>query len=138
MPLWQRGRPLVSTLARVVQLTGATDLRNLEAQGELSLEDLLVSASDAVLDRAAADGVEGLPPELFERAVAFQFLGLLAAQGYLAGDDGTEGATQRFLALSDRYYAHVHARREHDQAGQVRRLGVPRVRNLPSPFSSRP
>ena len=56
MSAFQRGVALVPSLARMVQLTGAQDLRNLEASGELRLEDLLVTASDGIFDRLVADG----------------------------------------------------------------------------------
>ena len=55
---FQRGHALVPSVVRVVQLTGAQDLKNLEASGELNLADLLVTASDAIFDRLVADGLD--------------------------------------------------------------------------------
>ena len=78
---FRRDVPLVATVERVVQLTGRTDLRNLEASGELNLEDLLRSASATVHDKLQARGVrpeEVTNPEVYENAVAWQFLGVLA------------------------------------------------------------
>ncbi len=129
--MWQRGTALVPDVARVAQLTGATDLSNLESTGELRLADLLVSASDAIYDRLLVEGVvpHAADPRRFERAVAFQFLGLLAAQGHVFGEGETsEIATLRFLELSERYYDQV--RDQRDDAGSLRRVGVPQVRNV--------
>jgi len=117
--MWQRGIPLVKTLQRVMQLTAATELHVLEIPGELDLEDVLVSASDAVLDRVWAedDALEGIDPLLYERAVAFQFLALLAAQNYLTSGDSSEIALERYLRLSDRYYESVRQRRPKNARG---------------------
>ena len=131
--MWPRGTALVPSLQRVAALTGAVHLENLEADGQLRLSDLLVSASDAILDRAWAEGdvLEGVDPKLFERAVAFQFLGLLAAQNYLTSGDSAETATERYFALSDRFYRQVRARRSDGEAGPVRRTGIPALGSLP-------
>lgn len=138
--MWPRGTALVPDLQRVAQLTGATHLHNLEASGQLRLADLLVSASDAILDRAWAEGdaVPGVDPSLFERAVAFQFLGLLAAQNYLRSGDSAEVAMQRYFGLSDRYYTQVRVRRQDGEAGPVRRGQEPRHRFTPGLFRTPP
>ena len=57
---FQRGHALVPSVVRVVQLTGAQDLRNLEATGELNLTDLLVTASDAIFVYAGATATAGV------------------------------------------------------------------------------
>lgn len=127
--MWQRGLALVSTTQRVVHLTGATDLRNLEASGELQIPELLVTASDAIYDRLRADGAEpsAMPHSaVYERAVAFQCLGLLASHGHLGG----EAASDRFFALSDRYFNDVRTGRHISPHSTV---GVPRVRNVGGP-----
>lgn len=103
--MWQRGIALVPDLARVAQLTGATGVSKFA--GEPRLTDLLVSASDAIYERLLVEGVvpHAADPPRFERAVAFQFLGLLAARGHGFGEgEAGEVATLRFLGLSERYY----------------------------------
>lgn len=111
--LFRRGEALVPTLARVVQLTGAQNLKNLEATGELRLTDLLVTASDGVFDRLVTDGVDPptlTNPEVYERAVAYTFLGALAAQQYLNGREDAATVSQRNFALADRFYDQVRPR----------------------------
>lgn len=110
---FRRGVPLVPTVARLVQLTGAQDLKNLEASGELKLADLLVTASDAVFDRLLADGIDPatlVAPEVYERAVAFMFLGILAAQSYLDGEEEAAAVARRHFELADRFYDQVKPR----------------------------
>jgi len=138
--MWPRGTALVPTLERVAQLTGATHLRNLEASGGLQLSDLLVTASDAILDRAWAEGdaAPGVDPSLYERSVAFQFLGLLSAQNYLRSGDSAEVAMQRYFGLSDRYYAQVRVRRQDGGVGPVRRGQTPRIYHPSGPFRIQP
>lgn len=131
---FRRGVALVRSVARVVQLTGALDLRNLEASGELRLDELLVSASDAVYDRLVVDGhdPERLDnPEVYERAVAFQLLGLLAAQGHLDGAEEAAVVSQRQLALADRFYEQVRPRASGRDVPRTAGEAVPVVRNVP-------
>ncbi len=130
--IFRRGVPLVPTLARVVQLTGAQDLRNLEATGELKLEDLLHTASDGVFDRLVADGIDPTAltnAEVYERAVAFLFLGVLAAQSYLDGDEDAATVSQRQFALSDRFYEQVRPRLQGKPEPRSAGEGLPVVRN---------
>ena len=127
-----RGVALVASVARVVQLTGAQDLRNVE--GELRLEDLLVTSSDSIFDRLVADGLDPTflaNPEVYERAVAFQFLGLLAAQGYLHGQEDAQTVEQRHFALSDRFYEQVRPRLRGRDEPRAANEGLPVVRNVP-------
>ena len=129
---WRRGTPLVPTLVRAVQLTGAQDLRNLEATGELKLEDLLLTASDGVFDRLVADGLDPTAlsnPEVYERAVAFLFLGVLAAQSYLDGEEDAGTVAQRHFALSDRFYEQVRPRSQGKPDPRTAIEGLPVVRN---------
>lgn len=131
---FRRGVALVPSVRRVVELTSAMDLRNLEATGELRLEDLLVTASDAIFDRLVVDGIrpEALRnPEVYERAVAFQFLGLLAAQGYLGGQEDPETVSKRQLALSDRYYEQVRPQLTKGNEPRTATEGLPWVVNIP-------
>lgn len=130
----RRGAPLVPTVQRVVQLTGAQDLKNLEASGELKLEELLVTASDSVYDRLAADGVEPealLNPEVYERSVAYQFLAILAAQAYLDGQEDAASVAQRHFTLADRFYEQVKPRLKDKREPRTATEGVPTVLNLP-------
>jgi hypothetical protein len=132
--IFTRGVPLVPSVARIVQLTGAQDLRNLEASGELKLDDLLVTASDGVFDRLVADGLDPAlltNPEVYERAVAYTFLAVLAAQSYLDGQEDAATVSQRHFALADRFYEQVKPRLAGGQAPRTATEGVPVVRNPP-------
>lgn len=128
-----RGHALVASVARVVQLTGAQDLKNLEATGELDLDDLLVTASDAVFDRLVADGLDPralVNPEIYERAVAYQFLGILAAQSYLDAQEDAQSVADRQFALSDRYYKQVRPHLTGSDSPGTAVEGVPEVQNV--------
>ena len=130
---FRRGVALVPTVQRVVQLTGAQDLRNLEATGELKLVDLLVTASDGVFDRLTVDGIDPLAltnPEVYERTVAFSFLGILAAQSYLDGQEDAATVSQRHFALADRFYEQVRPRLSRGAEPRTAVEGVPVVRNV--------
>ncbi|HBP21955.1 MAG TPA: hypothetical protein DEA08_29740 [Planctomycetes bacterium] len=135
---FQRGHALVPSVVRVVQLTGAQDLKNLEATGELNLTDLLVTASDAIFDRLVADGLTPgalANPEVYERAVAFQFLGILAAQGYLDGQETAQSVAERQFELSDRYYEQVRPRVRGGDAPRTATEAMPEVMNVtPTPL----
>ena len=89
---FRRNWPLVPSVERVVQLTTRTDLKNLEASGELNLADVLVSASNAIHDALEKRGYAPeriTNPEIYERAVAWHFLAVLAESGAL-GDEQAE------------------------------------------------
>jgi len=131
MSSWQHGVALVKDLAHVMRLTAATELHVLEIPGELDLKDVLVSASDAILDRVIAEGaaLTDVNPRLYERAVAFQFLALLAAQNYLTAGNSSAEALRRYLDLSDRYYNEVHQRRSKSAPGALRRGSAPCIAN---------
>jgi len=138
MSSWQRGVALVKDLDHVMRLTSASHLSNLEANGTIDLSKVLVSASDAILDRVVAEGIapKDVNAVLYERAVAFQFLALLASQNYLrAGNSSTE-ALQRYLSLSDRYYHDVHQRRPKNAPGALRRGNPPCIANPSHPWRS--
>lgn len=88
-----RGTALVASVARVVQLTGVQGLPNLETDGELTVTDLLVTASDAIYDQLASEGVDPTDlanSEVYERAVAWHFLAILVINGYLPLPAGLE------------------------------------------------
>ena len=104
----RRGVPLVPTLARVVQLTGAQDLRNLEASCELKLDELLVTASDGVFDRLTVDGIDPAAltnPEVYERAVAFSFLGMVLWVYKWFKPDGRLTEEQIITGMVDLFFA---------------------------------
>ena len=127
---FRRDVPLVATVERVVQLTGRTDLRNLEASGELNLEDLLRSASATVHDKLQARGVrpeEVTNAEVYQNAVAWQFLGVLAES--TGGED-----PDALFARSDRYFEDVRPRLDEPRTAAE---GVPAVENATEPPFSR-
>lgn len=130
-----RGRSLVPTVARVVQLTGVQDLRNLEKPtGELKLEELLLTASDGIFDRLVADGVDPAlltNAEVYERAVAYSFLGVLAAQNYLDGREDAATVSQRHFALADRFYEQVKPRLAQGPEPRTAGEAIPVLRNPP-------
>ena len=75
-----RGTALVATIAAVVDLTGVQDLSNLEADSELTVANLLVSASDAIYDQIEASVIDPTTltnEEVYERAVASHAIALL-------------------------------------------------------------
>jgi len=132
--IFQRGIALVPTVRRVVQLTGIQDLRNIEATGELRLEELLVTTSDGVYDRLMADGIDPRSvtnAEVYERVVAYAFLGALAAQSYLDGQEDAATVAQRQFALADRFYEQVKPRLSDAREPRVASEGLPVVVNLP-------
>ena len=88
-----RGTALVATVARVTQLTGVQKLANLETGGELTLTDLLESASDAIYDQLVREGEspdDMTNAEVYESAVAWHFLARLVILGYIALPPGLE------------------------------------------------
>jgi hypothetical protein len=141
-----RGVALVANIAAVVALTGEQDLANLEADSELTVATLLVSASDAIFDQLQADDVD---PTLlsnqvvYERAVAWHFLAILVIRKYLPLPEGLEPPKNEIghadpYTWSDPFYSRVRplltTGDEPSRAGQV----VPRVGNLrPNPIINR-
>jgi len=127
--MFLRDVPLVSTVDQIVQLTGRTDLRNLEASGELDLEDLLLSSSKTIHDRLHAQGVSPeliKNPHVYENAVAWQFLGVLAESGALGDED-----PEALFARSDRYFNDV--RPDTGDAEAATAEGTPAVENVTAP-----
>lgn len=133
-----RGTALVTTKARVVQLTGKQNLDNLTTSLELSLPDLLVTASDAIFDQLESDGHE--PGDLenetaYERAVAWHFLALLVIGGYLECPAGlnppqNEKGQASAYAWSDPYYEKVRPRFASSDSPSTAPTGIPGVSNL--------
>lgn len=133
---FRRDVPLIPTVERVVQLTGRTDLRNLEASGELNLEDLLRSASNTIHDKLQAAGIrpaEITNPRVYENAVAWQFLGILAEAKALGEED-----PESLFGRSDKYFAEVRAQLSFGDEPRTATEGIPAVLNPTDiPFTSR-
>lgn len=134
----QRGTPLVANLAAAVKLAPALDLVQLEADNELDLDDLLLSASDAVYDQLVSDG--HTPEDLtnstsYESAVAWHFLARLVIAGHHplpAGLDPPRDSENRPspYGWSDAYYVRVKPRYATGvKQGRVQE-GVPGLTNL--------
>ena len=130
-----RGTALVATVADVAKLTGQAHLDNLNEDGELDLDDLLVTASDAIYDRLDADGRDPTAltnPEIYRRVVAWHFLALLAALGHFSGGEGERSQEfhDRFMALSDRYYEQFTRPRVGPDSPSRSDVGTPIVGNV--------
>lgn len=87
-----RSSALLTTAAQVVDLTGVTDLANLESDSEFSVEDTLLRAHEWVFDmveqRLGADAPALITNQTrLERAVAARFLTLLYANNHLGAGD---------------------------------------------------
>ncbi len=124
---FRRELPLVPTVERFVQLAGRADLRNLEASGELNLEDLLRSASATVYDKVKALGFQPediVNAEIYENAVAWQLLGVLAEAGYLGQEDA-----QAHFASSERFIHDVHPELAEGDEPRTTAEGIPAVQN---------
>lgn len=133
-----RGTALVATKARVVQLTGVQELAGLEASGELTLTDLLESASDAIYDQIEGDGIDPTAltnEEVYERAVAWHFLAVLVIVGYMQLPAGMEpprndqGQADPY-AWSNPHYQRVRPKLSTADAPHVASQSVPRVGNI--------
>lgn len=127
---FRRDVPLVPTLERFVQLVPLADLRNLEASGELSMEELLRSASATIYDKVRARGIPPervVNPEIYERAVAEQLLGVLAEAGYLGDLD----AEAHFVRAEE--YLEVRAELAEWDSPRVTDEGIPAVQNPTDP-----
>lgn len=100
-----RGTALVPTVAGVVALTGQQGLANIPEATELTLTDLLITASDYMYDRLKSQGIDPTAltnAEIYERCVAWHFLSILAESGLFFGDDDTEQGA-RYLARAEAY-----------------------------------
>jgi len=130
--------PGVTTAGHVADLTGQGDLSRLESSGQLTMADLLVTASDAIRDQLVSDGVDPsllTNEEAYQRCVAFHFLAMLVLRNLLPMPEGLEpprnpeGQADPY-AWSDVYYLRV--RPLLSSGDQPRRSGeaIPRVANL--------
>lgn len=106
-----RGTALVSTVAQATQLTGYQELANLEIGSGITLTDVLTTASDTVYDRLVSDGIDPTDlsnGEIFERAVAWAFIEILTAGGYLAvGNESNSEALDRVTRMFEQSYQRV-------------------------------
>lgn len=131
---WVRGTALVASAEDATKLTGQTKLTNLEADNDLEVDDLLLTASDAVYDRLDADELKPdrlTNPEVFRRVVAWHFMALLAVHGLVSvGDEDAQAVHDRFMALSDRYYVQLKPKSTAIDAAGRATHGVPRVGNV--------
>ena len=133
-----RGVALVANIAAVVALTSEQDLSNLEAGSELTVANLLVTASDAIFDQLRADNVDPTlltNEEVYERAVAWHALAILVIRKYIPLPEGLEPPKNDLghadpYTWSDIYYSRVRPELstgdEPSRAGQV----VPRIANI--------
>ena len=100
-----RGTALVPTVAGVVKLTGQQGLANIPEASELTLTDLLITASDYMFDKLKSKGVDPTAltnAEIYERCVAWHFLSILAESGLFFGDDDPDQGA-RYLARAEAY-----------------------------------
>ena len=125
-----RGTALVSTVARVVQLTGAQHLDNLETGGDLTLTDLLVTASDTIYDRLDGDGIDPTlltNQAVYERAVAWEFLSSLFALGFATNNPSED--YERAHSQVERHYTMARPKSSADDIGRRANEAVPIVAN---------
>lgn len=107
-----RGTALVANIAAMRQLTGLVDLANLESDAELSVANVLTTASDAIYDQLEADGHDPTlisNETVFERAVAWHAAALLVLAGTLEPPEGREFPNDPY-AWSDPFYERVRAK----------------------------
>lgn len=93
-----RETPLLTTIAEVVDITAVQDLANLETDSEFSTADTLAEAHRWVYDRLkhrlGSDPLTVLTNQTeLERAVAYRFLEILGAAGYI-GSAGARAAEE--------------------------------------------
>ena len=93
-----RATPLLTTIAQVVDLTSVQDLANLETDAEFSAADTLLRAHEWVYDRLKRRFPTGAMALIsnqveLERAVAYRFLEILGAGGYI-GSAGARAAEE--------------------------------------------
>jgi hypothetical protein len=135
---WARGTSIVADLARVAQLTGQQDLANLEAGGEITIAQLLISASDSIYDQLQADGVDptGITNEtVYEEVVAWNLLARLFMLGYIQAPAGLADPESAY-SWSDYYYQRKRPTLSADDESRLPHEALPVVTNLTFPRSS--
>lgn len=128
-----RGSALVASIAAVVKLTGVQGLSSLEDAGELTVADLLKSASDIVYDRLEGDGID--PTALtnqtaYEQTVAWEFCSILGESGYLPQAEGDEDGLSRYRARAERHYKLVRPKTSDADMGRRANEAVPGLANF--------
>lgn len=128
-----RTTPLLTTAGQVVDLTAVQDLANLEADAEFSVADTLKAAHEWVYDRLkrrfSTTSLATVTNQVeLERAVAFRFLEIVAAAGYLALQEGqlayySAQAREEVDAFQPEFSPAADVSRRSDE-------GIPVVRNL--------
>lgn len=124
-----RATPLLSTAGEVVDLTGVQDLANLESDSEFSVADTLLRAHEWVFDHVEQRFGASAPALItnqtrLERAVAYRFLELLVATGYLEGEPTYWSEQARDEVM--RYRAEFSSGNEPASTGD----GIPEVGNF--------
>jgi len=94
-----RDSALLATIAEVVDISSVQDLANLEADSEFSTADSLLEAHRWVYDRLKrrfpTDALAVLTNQAeLKRAVAYRFLEVLAAAGYISAGEGARAADE--------------------------------------------
>ena len=130
-----RGTPLVATVAAVVKLTGQQDLDDVvNADSELTITDLLTTASDVIYDKIDQTGFDPtlLSNEVvYERAVAWHFLSILAESGVLStGGESAQETADRYEAKSSRYFSEVLPKSTATDVGRMGSENLPRIANI--------
>jgi len=133
---WTRGVAQV-TAAEVINLTGQQELANLVGGDATYIDDLLVSASDAIFDQL--DGQSVAPGLLtnagyYDRAIAYHLLGMLYARGYIVAPENADVGTDPY-SWSDPFYKRIKPRTSADDAPAHGGSGVPSFANQdPAPY----
>jgi len=129
-----RGTPLVATTAAVVVLTGQQGIDNIPFAAELTITDLLTTASDVIYDKLEQAGIDPTlltNQQVYERAVAWHFLSILAEAGLLSVDgESAQEAADRYELKSNRYFREVLPKSSEDDVSRMGSESIPRVANL--------
>lgn len=128
---WSKGTPLVATVAELRQLTGVTDLANLEGDSELTLTNVLTTASDQLFVYLEDQGVN---PTLlqnsadFKHAVAAHAIAMLTKARHLLPPEGQLAPLDPF-AWSEPLLKRVRPKLADNSVPQIG-MARPRTRNL--------
>lgn len=130
-----RGTPLVATIAAVVKLTGQQSLDQIvNLSSELTMTDLLTTASDVIYDKIEQAGIDPTlltNQQVYERAVAWHFLSILAESGALnTGGEGPTETADRYELKSARYFAEVLPKSSADDVSRMGSESIPRIGNI--------
>ena len=123
-----RGGKLVPDVATITKLTGVPLLGNLEIQGDLTLDDVLVTANDWVHDKLEGKGdpTKLTNEDRYERAVAWYFLSVLART-----DSVDEPETEMsFLEIAKEEFNEIRSQFSDSDDARKGNEGIPRVGNM--------